>query len=99
MSFTWLIFLLFFLPVFMIVYLIMPDTKKRNIVLFVFSLIFYLFGGLKYLILILFMGFLGYLFGRLIGANVRESKSTAKFYLVLSVIIFIAVLCIFKFIL
>ena len=40
MSFTWLIFLLFFLPVFMIVYLIMPDTKKRNIVLFVFSLIF-----------------------------------------------------------
>ncbi len=97
MSFTWLIFLLFFLPVFMIVYLIMPDTKKRNIVLFVFSLIFYLFGGLKYLILILFMGFLGYLFGRLIGANVRESKSTAKFYLVLSVIIFIAVLCIFKY--
>lgn len=97
MSFTWLIFLLLFLPVFMILYLIMPDTGKRNIVLFVFSLIFYMFGGLKYLILILFMGLLGYLFGRLIGANVRESKSTAKFYLILSVIIFVAVLCVFKY--
>lgn len=71
MSFSSLIFVSFFLPVFMIVYYFMPGLSRKNWVLLVFSLVFYAFAGLYSLLLLLFMTLLSWLLGRKIGQSLQ----------------------------
>lgn len=53
MSFSTLIFTAAFLPIFMAVYTLMPGVQRKNRVLLLFSVLFYLFAGLPCLILLL----------------------------------------------
>ena len=94
MSFSTLIFLLLFLPLYLIFYMRSDSISGKNNVLLVFSLIFYAFGGLKYLLLLIIMAAAGWAFGLAIErANSKKNKQTL---LVLSVVIFLAVLGIFS---
>ena len=68
MSFTSVIFITVFLPVFLICYFAVPAKKirVRNMVLFLFSLVFYAWGGVRYLALLLASVLLNYLGGLLV---------------------------------
>ncbi len=61
MVFSSLFFVFFFLPLNLMVYHLVHDMKKKNIVLLCFSLVFYAWGGPKYLILLLGMVFISWL--------------------------------------
>lgn len=95
MIFSSLIFLCVFFPLFLFVYYRMGSVETQNRTLLFFSLLFYCWGGIRYLILLLIMTALGYFMGRII-----ESKSnprTKKAFLILSIILFLAVLGVFKY--
>ena len=53
MLFTSISFLYYFLPLVLIVYFIVPK-KYKNLVLLLFSLLFYFYGEPKYILLMLF---------------------------------------------
>ncbi len=68
MVFSSAVFLFGFLPILMLAYFIVP-AKAKNYVLLVFSMIFYAFGGPKYLLVLLFVVLVDY-----IGAGMIEKK-------------------------
>ena len=96
MSFSSLFFLFFFLPVFLLAYYKTTGIRKKNIVLLAASLIFYCWGGVRYLLLLLAMTAVGWLSGLQIRKYPREDKRRKR-WLILSVVIFLAVLGIFKY--
>ncbi|MCD8218214.1 MAG: MBOAT family protein, partial [Clostridiales bacterium] len=61
MVFSSLFFVFFFLPLNLLIYHLVRDIRKKNIVLLCFSLVFYAWGGPKYLILLLGMVFISWL--------------------------------------
>ena len=67
MVFSSVSFLLFFLPCLLLVYFIVPQRLRelRNFVLLAFSLVFYAFGGVRYLALLLASVLINYLCGLL----------------------------------
>lgn len=52
MVFSSVTFLFYFLPLFLACYFLMPGTRTRNVVLLVFSLVFYAWGGLVDLLIL-----------------------------------------------
>lgn len=101
MIFSSTLFLFIYLPLVLLTYYIVP-LKWRNVVLFVFSLIFYGWGEPVYVFLMLFMIALDYLFGILIEKNHEHSEDPicmkrAKVWLMTSIILNIGVLFIFKY--
>ena len=60
MVFSSLFFVLFFLPLNLLLYIFMPNIKAKNMEMLVFSLIFYSWGGPRYLILLLAMVFIAW---------------------------------------
>ena len=94
MLFSSVPFLFYFLPAVMIVYFAVPD-KFKNAVLLVFSLVFYAWGEPKYVFLMLFSIFSGYIFGLLI--DKYRGKKASGIFLVISVIISLGILCYFKY--
>ena len=94
MSFTSLTFLFIFFPISMIVYMLTPK-KLKNPVLLVLSLIFYSWGGFKYLILI-FISVITTWIGSLM-MDRSEDEEEAKFYMVTLIVINVAILCFFKY--
>ncbi len=95
MIFSSLIFLCVFLPVFLFFYFRADSIESQNRTLLIFSLVFYCWGGLRYLILLLIMTGLGFFLGNLI--QQKKSPAEKKPYLILSVALFLAVLGIFKY--
>ncbi len=80
MSFTSLIFVTFFFPVFTFIYFVIPGIKLKNIWLLTASLCFYAFGGINYLVLILVMAAFAWMVGRIIqGALDRAEASSPDF--------------------
>ncbi len=73
MVFSSLIFVCVFLPVTLLVYYVTPD-KVKNYVLLLASLIFYAFGGMRYLILLLMVAGIHYLLGILISRYTKFRK-------------------------
>lgn len=65
--------MLFFLPIFLIVYRIVPDRMK-NAVLLTGSLIFYAYGETRYLVLLMISVVVNYFFGLHIGRLVRQRE-------------------------
>ena len=65
-------FLFLYLPIVLLIYYLVP-LKLRNLVLLIFSLIFYGWGEPLYVFLMLFTIALDYLFGLVVGKN-RENK-------------------------
>ncbi len=94
MSLYSLLFLLFFLPIFIVFYFPARTVKQKNGILLFFSIIFYSFAGLSYLLLLIALSLIAFFAAR----NIEEARSVNKNkHLVFSIIIFISVLCIFKY--
>ncbi|MBE6038379.1 MAG: MBOAT family protein [Anaerofustis stercorihominis] len=94
MLFSSIPFLYYFLPCVLFLYFLLPK-KAGNIILLIFSLIFYGWGEPRYLILMIISVSLGYVFGLLIEKH-RGQKS-AKTYMIISVGISLSFLLYFKY--
>ena len=75
MSFSSLIFIALFLPVFMIGSVLVRGNQQKNVVLLLFSLIFYAFAGLTNLALLLMMTMLAWFIGQRIGRALQFAAS------------------------
>ena len=75
MSFSSLIFIALFLPVFMIGSVLARGNQRKNLVLLLFSLIFYAFAGLTKLALLLMMTMLAWFIGQRIGRALQFAAS------------------------
>lgn len=90
MLFTSISFLYYFLPLVLIVYFVVPK-KYKNLVLLLFSLLFYFYGEPKYILLMLFEILVAF-----IGAILID-KYKDKSILILTLFIHIILLVIFKY--
>lgn len=75
MSFSSLIFIALFLPVFMIASVFVRGNQRKNLVLLLFSLIFYAFAGLTKLALLLMVTMLAWFSGQRIGRALQFAAS------------------------
>lgn len=64
MSFSTLLFVAGFLPSFFILYMVVPGVERKNRILLLFSLLFYVFVGIPYLLLLLAVTAVVYFIGR-----------------------------------
>ena len=87
MVFSSTIFLFLFLPLVLLFYFLVPN-KIKNYVLLIFSIIFYLFGGPKYLVVLISIVFLNY-----IGGILLDKTNNKK--LILTITIILNILCLF----
>ena len=90
MVFASITFIYYFLPIFLIVYFVVPK-KYKNIVLLLFSFIFYFYGEPKYIVLMLIEVLFAYFMTR----SLEESKS--KSLLTVMITFHLLLLCIFKY--
>ena len=95
MVFNSIFFIFCFLPVFMLIYYLVPG-KLRNLILFLGSLVFYAWGEPVYLFLMLLSILFNYFSGLDIARNLQD-KRAAKRSLVFNLIINLAVLGFFKY--
>ena len=95
MIFSSLFFMLFFLPLFLLFYFLNKTTESKNKVLLIFSLIFYCWGGLKYVILLIVMTFVSWLAAKKIYATLSHHER--KRWLIIAVAFSLAVLVFFKY--
>lgn len=95
MVFSSTIFLCVYLPLVLLGYYICPK-KGRNLFLLIVSLVFYAWGEPKYVFLMIFSILVNYIFGRLMDKN-RGRQKRMKLLLVLSVIIDLGLLSVFKY--
>ena len=93
MVYSTIIFLLYFLPVLLAGYYLIPKLGHKNILLFLFSLLFYFWGAGKLVIMLPVIGFFAWFFSMLI-AKTRFKK----FFLFIAIIVFVGVLIRFKYI-
>ena len=91
MLFSSITFLYYFLPIFLLIYLITPK-KHKNIPILIFSLIFYLVGEPRYIIVLIISCIINYILSKKI-----ESSKYPKRYLLLALIYNIGQLLIFKY--
>lgn len=98
MVFSSPVFIFIFLPIFLISYfliVIFGNIKQQNICLIIFSLIFYAYGGIKFLPILIFSIFVNYLLALFIDkANDKENKSKILFF---DIFFNVLILIIFKY--
>ena len=92
MIFSSITFLYYFLPLLLIIYFIFP-SKYKNIVLLIFSLLFYFLGEPKYIIILLLSCFINYYLSKLI-----EKSKYRKTILTIAVLYNVLQLLVFKYI-
>ncbi|MBR6807663.1 MAG: MBOAT family protein [Clostridia bacterium] len=97
MLFTSSEFIIFFLPLLFLIYFLVPKKflGVRNFVLFAFSLIFYAWGGVKYLALFAVSMAANYLGG--LGVGLAKSKNVKRLWLILTVGVGLGLLGVFKY--
>ena len=96
MVFSSLLFVLAFLPIQSIFYFTAKDITKRNIILLVFSLIFYAWGESVYVLILLGMSFFCWLFSLKISA--AQTATNKKLWLALAAVVCIGTIGFFKYI-
>lgn len=98
MLFSGIPFLFCFLPVFMILYIIVP-RRMKNIALLMGSLFFYAWGEPRYVILMIIQISINYILGLLIeySYEVKNNKKMAKGYMIISVIFGLGILGYYKY--
>ena len=94
MVFSSLTFIFVFLPIFFIIYFLVP-RKLKNLIILLFSLLFYAWGEIKYIPLLIFSSITDYVNGLLI-YKYKDSKKK-KLFLLLSIFINVGILIIFKY--
>ena len=93
MVFSSLIFLYLFLPLCLAAYFIVRSIPAKNVVLLIFSLLFYAWGEPLYVFLLIASAFLNYFMGLAMGKTARGKK----WVLALAVTVNIAILGVFKY--
>ena len=93
MVFSSITFLFYFLPIVLAVYYLVPN-KWKNMVLLIFSFVFYFYGEPIYVLLMIFSIICTYLFGLLI----HHYRKYAKLFLILFLSISVGLLVYFKYI-
>ena len=92
MVFSSLEFIFLFLPIFLFMYFILPFRAWRNIMLFIFSLIFYAWGEPVYVIFLLISMLINYSFSRIIddldGGKRKAALFAGVFYNILVLVVF-----------
>ncbi len=96
MVFSSLTFLFIFLPVVVFLYSIIRNLKIQNLILIIFSLVFYAYGEPVYVLLMIASTIINYLFGLLIGGEARSCR-VKKAGLLLCVFANLAILFVFKY--
>jgi alginate O-acetyltransferase complex protein AlgI len=96
MLFSSLTFLFGYLPLFFLVYFAVKGRSIRNIILLVFSLVFYAWGEPIYVFLMIFSILCDYVCGYYVSKNI-DNKKIAKRYVIISVVINLVVLGFFKY--
>jgi len=91
MLFSSITFIYYFLPILLIIYFIVP-TKFKNLILLIFSLLFYFFGEPKYIIILILSCIINYNLSKFI----QKSKHK-KQLLILAIIYNVGQLLIFKY--
>ena len=94
MLFSSIPFLFYFLPAVLILYFLVP-RRLKNTVLLIFSLVFYAWGEPKYVFLMIATICLFFFCGIAIGKT--KKKRWKRFWLVLSVVVSLALLAVFKY--
>ncbi len=98
MVFSTFTFLFVFLPIVCILYFSIPNRTYKNIVLLVFSLLFYGWGEPKYIILMLAASFIAYVGGLFIHwFDAKGKLKLKKTLLVITVTLLVANLFVFKY--
>ena len=97
MLFTSSEFLIFFLPLLFLIYFAVPKKflSLRNFVLFAFSIVFYAWGGVKYLALFAASMAVNYLGG--LGVGLARKKSVKRFFLITTLTVNLGLLGVFKY--
>ncbi len=97
MLFTSNVFVQFFLPLLLVLYFLIPrlGIKGKNIILMIFSMIFYAFGGIRHFFLLLLSIFINYIGG--LGVGLCEKKINRKICLWISVALNLLMIGIFKY--
>ncbi|MEG2847933.1 MAG: MBOAT family O-acyltransferase [Bacilli bacterium] len=96
MLFSSLTFLFLFLPTIILLYFICKKNNIKNIILLIFSLIFYSWGEPVYIFLMLFTIFISYFFGLLINKYIKNKKKQ-RIFLILSLITILCILGFYKY--
>ena len=91
MVFSSIMFLFLFLPLFLFCYFIPKKVKTKNIILTIFSLIFYAYGEPFYIFLMIFMILVNYFLTK------KMDKNKSKFILILLIVINLLSLFSFKY--
>jgi len=94
MVFSSILFILFFLPAFILVYYLVPK-KLKNIVILVFSIVFYSWGGPRFIFVILGTTFLDFHLVKWMSRT--KEQRYRRLLLALSVFINLGLLCYFKY--
>ncbi|MBE6763826.1 MAG: MBOAT family protein [Ruminococcaceae bacterium] len=98
MVFSELIFIYAFLPLNLIIYFLAKNIHVKNTVLLLFSLMFYAWGEPVFVLLLVGMAFVNWLFSLWIGvARARGRTGWARFALVLSCIVSLGAIGVFKY--
>ena len=96
MVFSSIPFIFFFLPVFLIFYYLVP-YKVKNILLLIFSLIFYAWGEPIYILLMIFSSVVDYTNGRMIEKYAQNNQKRKNLFLIISIIVNLSLLGFFKY--
>ena len=94
MLFSSLLFIFIFFPIFLLIYYLVP-FKLKNIILLIFSLIFYAWGEPKYIILLIIVTLLNYICGLII--NKFDNQKIKKNIMITCVVLNLALLGYFKY--
>ncbi|MCD7839003.1 MAG: MBOAT family protein [Erysipelotrichaceae bacterium] len=92
MVFSSLLFVFLFLPLNLLAYFLAKNLKQKNIVMLISSLIFYAWGGPRYLILLLVMAFISW-----IGALLVRKYHNSKFWLIITISLMLGFIVYFKY--
>ncbi|MBO5121364.1 MAG: MBOAT family protein [Bacilli bacterium] len=91
MLFSSITFIYYFLPILLFVYFLVPK-KYKNLVLLIFSLLFYFLGEPRYIIILILSCLLNFFFG-----NMVSKDKNKKLWLIISIIYNIGQLLVFKY--
>ncbi|MCL2654362.1 MAG: MBOAT family protein [Coriobacteriia bacterium] len=99
MVFSSLAFLCVFLPVVFLLYVLLPQTRAKNALLIVASLVFYAYGEPVYVVLLLASALLNWVLGLAIGDAARRQGSGGRrrVALIVAVTLNLAFLVVFKY--
>ena len=95
MIFSSIPFLFFFFPVFLLLYYLVP-FKYKNLILLIFSLIFYAWGEPIYITLMIFSSVVDYINGLMIEKH-NDDEKIKKRFLIFSIIVNLSLLGFFKY--